>query len=95
MESDVAIPAMYQSPNALDSVLHYPMYYALVDAFAIPGKQNISALVDFMAQSKAAFQDTTVLGNFIENQDNPRWANISVDPVSLKNAMVFNWMTDG
>lgn len=28
-------------------------------------------------------QDTTVLGNFLENQDVPRWHNISVDPQSL------------
>ena len=36
-----------------------------------------------------------MLGNFLEDQDLPRWANISVDIQSLWNAMVFNWMTDG
>ena len=29
--------AIYQGPQALDSVLNYPMYPALVSAFAIPG----------------------------------------------------------
>ena len=28
-------------------------------------------------------QDITVLGNFLENQDLPRWHNQSVDPQSL------------
>jgi len=46
-------------------------------------------------QSQALFEDTTVLVNFLENQDVPRWHNISVDPQSLYNAMVFNFMSDG
>ena len=40
-------------------------------------------------------QDPGVLGNFLENQDLPRWHNVSVDPQSLWNAMVFNFMSDG
>lgn len=47
---------MYQGPQALDSILHYPMYTALVAAFAIPGPQNMSALADTMAQSKTLFK---------------------------------------
>lgn len=47
---------MFQGPNALDSVLNYPMYGALVDAFTIPGKQNMSALTDMIAQSKQKFK---------------------------------------
>lgn len=74
------------------------MYDALVEAFTIPGQLNTSAVADVMARSKASFkvrlyyskytsfdrqQDTGLLGNFIENQDIPRWSNISVDPQSL------------
>ena len=40
-------------------------------------------------------QDPTLLGNFLEDQDVPRWANISVDPQSMWNAMVFSFMSDG
>lgn len=93
--SDVNEAASLQGPDALDSVLHYPMYNALVEAFTIPGPLNTSAVSDMMAQSKASFKDTGLLGNFIENQDIPRWHNISVDPQSLYNAMVFNFMSDG
>ncbi|KIJ17255.1 alpha-amylase [Paxillus involutus ATCC 200175] len=93
--SDIDEAALYQGPNALDSILQYPMYGALVDTFTIPGKQNISALTDMIAQSKQKFTDPRLLGNFIENQDIPRWHNLSVDPQSLYNAMVFNFMSDG
>ncbi|KAI0085427.1 alpha-amylase [Irpex rosettiformis] len=92
---DIDFAASYQGPQALDSILNYPMYNALVDAFAIPGKQNISALVDTIAESKQKFKEPAVLGNFLENQDLSRWKNISVDPQSLWNAMTFNFMSDG
>ncbi|KAF8136155.1 glycoside hydrolase superfamily [Boletus edulis] len=93
--TDIDDVAAFQGPDALDSVLNYPMYGAIVNAFTIPGPQNITALTDMIAQSKQKYEDCGLLGNFIENQDNPRWHNISVDPQSLYNAMVFNFMSDG
>lgn len=104
--------SQYQGPDALDSILNYPTYNALVSAFAIPGPQNMSALMDKISQSQKMFkvskvpqilsrrsttfsQDTTLLGNFLEDQDVPRWGNLSVDPQSLYNAMVYSWMADG
>ena len=79
------------------------MYNALVQAFQIPGPNNVSAVADAMAQSKEKFtvraefqltfaymlnegceiKDVGLLGNFLENQDLPRWGNISTDPQSL------------
>lgn len=47
--------AMYQGPQALDSVLNYPMYSALLSGFSIPGPLNISAIVDVFQQSKVKF----------------------------------------
>ncbi|KAG2360827.1 glycoside hydrolase family 13 protein [Suillus spraguei] len=93
--SDIDDAPLYQGPNALDSILNYPMYTALLNAFTIPGPQNASAVTDMIAQEATKFKDPTLLGNFIENQDIPRWANLSVDPQSLYNVMVFNFMTDG
>ncbi|KAG1759096.1 glycoside hydrolase family 13 protein [Suillus occidentalis] len=93
--SDIDAAAVYQGPNALDSILNYPMYTALLNAFTIPGQQNTSAVADMIAQEAAKFKDPTLLGNFIENQDIARWANLSSDPQTLYNAMVFNFMTDG
>ncbi|KAF7359395.1 Not1-domain-containing protein [Mycena sanguinolenta] len=91
----VANVADYQGSDALDSVLNYPLYYALVSAFTIPGPQNMSALIDNLNQSRAGYTDTTVLGNFLENQDVPRWHNLSVDPQSTYNAMTFTFLAEG
>lgn len=87
--------AMYQGPGALDSVLNFPLYSALVSAFSIPGPQNVSALVDVFEQSKTKFKDVGLLGNFLENQDLPRWHNLTVDRQALYNAMTFTFMSDG
>lgn len=79
------------------------MYDALTKAFTIPGPQNMSAVVDTLANERVKFkvrfgpsshavcpaslffaiQDLGLLGNFLENQDLPRWRNLSVDPQSL------------
>ncbi|KAK7023885.1 Not1-domain-containing protein [Favolaschia claudopus] len=91
----VANVADWQGPDALDSVLNYPLYNALLAAFALPGPQNMSALMDYIEQSKKTFKDTTVLGNFLENQDVARWHNLSVDPQSLYNAMTYTFLSDG
>jgi alpha-amylase len=93
--NDIAQAASYTGPGGMDSVLNYPMYNALVEAFALPGPRNVSAVQDVMEQNKKMYKDTTVLGNFLENQDNARWANRSSDPQSLYNAMTFTFMSDG
>ncbi|EAU88378.2 alpha-amylase [Coprinopsis cinerea okayama7 len=73
--------AQWQGP--LDSVLNFPMYSAIRDAYVIPGPANVTGL------------DLTLVGNFLENHDVPRWHNLSVDPQSLYNAMAWNFMTEG
>ncbi|KAJ3482123.1 hypothetical protein NLI96_g7190 [Meripilus lineatus] len=93
--SDIDQAASYQADNELDSILNYPMYGALVEAFAIPGNLNTSAVSSLMEIYPNKFKDPGLLGNFLENQDLPRWGNLSVDPQSLWNAMVFNFMSDG
>ncbi|TCD68229.1 hypothetical protein EIP91_011298 [Steccherinum ochraceum] len=93
--SDIDEAASYQSDTELDSILNYPMYTALMDAFAIPGELNTSSITDTLDAYKTKFKDPGLLGNFLENQDLPRWANVSVDPQSMYNAMVFNFMSDG
>lgn len=53
---DCSSAALYQGPNALDSILNYPMYTALLNAFTIPGQQNTSAVADMIAQEAAKFK---------------------------------------
>ena len=73
--------ARWQGP--LDSILNFPLRQGILDAFSIPGPQNISALATAMQANWDSFSDVGLLGNFLENQDVPRWANLSVDPQSL------------
>ena len=79
--------AAWQGPQALDSVLNFPLYNALKAAFAIPGPFNgandVSVLVQTVTDSKKMFKDVRLLGNFLENHDVPRWHNMSVDPQSM------------
>ncbi|OJT14173.1 Alpha-amylase 1 [Trametes pubescens] len=94
-DADAGEALQWQGKQALDAILNYPMYNALVQAFTIPGPQNMSAVTDMIAQIKQKSSDPTLLGNFLEDQDVPRWASLSVDPQSLWNAMIFNFMSDG
>lgn len=48
--------SQFQGPDALDSILNYPTYNALVSAFAIPGAQNMSALTEKITQSQKSFK---------------------------------------
>ncbi|KAF4614639.1 hypothetical protein D9613_002835 [Agrocybe pediades] len=92
---DIDPIAHYQGPQALDSVLNFPLYTALLSGFSIPGPQNMSAVVQVFEDSKTKFKDVGLLGNFLENQDVSRWHNLTVDPQSMYNAMTFTFMSDG
>lgn len=94
-DTDIGWAAQFQGPGTLDAILNYPMYFSLVQAFAIPGPANITAVSSTFNAMKQKFTDLTLLGNFLENHDNPRWSNISTDPQSMFNAMVWNFMSDG
>jgi alpha-amylase len=80
---DLNLASQYQGSGTLDSILNYPIYDALVEAFQIPGPANTSGLALVHDAMKSSLSDVTVLGNFLENQDLPRWHNFSTDPQSL------------
>ncbi|KAH7341568.1 alpha-amylase [Rhizoctonia solani] len=90
---DIQLGASYQGP--LDSILNFPLYYGLVEAFGNPQATNMSALVSIISESQRTFGDTGLLGNFLENHDVPRWSGKYQDPQSLYNALAFSFMYDG
>ncbi|CAE6409846.1 unnamed protein product, partial [Rhizoctonia solani] len=90
---DIKLGASYQGP--LDSILNFPLYYGLVQAFGDPKAANMSALVSVISDSQHTFKDTGLLGNFLENHDVPRWFGQHKDPQSLYNALAFSFMYDG
>ncbi|QRV74917.1 alpha-amylase [Ceratobasidium sp. AG-Ba] len=90
---DIQTSASYQ--GALHSVLNFPLYYAIVSAFSDPNATNMTELNAVIAKSQNAYKDTGLLGNFLENQDVPRWSGQSTDPQCLYNALAFSFMYDG
>ncbi|CAE6460999.1 unnamed protein product [Rhizoctonia solani] len=78
---DIQLGASYQGP--LESILNFPLYYGLVQAFGNPKATNMSALVSIISESQRTFGDTGLLGNFLENHDVPRWSGKYQDPQSL------------
>jgi len=84
---DIALASQYQGPGTLDSILNFPVYNALVEAFKIPGNASTAELARVHDAMKSNFGDVTVLGNFLENQDIPRWHSLSPDPQSLQCAL--------
>ncbi|KAL7421747.1 hypothetical protein Q5752_003518 [Cryptotrichosporon argae] len=92
--SDIGYGASFQTDKVMDSILGYPLYYGIVDGFGTPGG-NMSGFVEIANQVLTEFPDPSVLGNFIENHDLPRWRNATADPQLAYNAMCAQFMFDG
>ncbi|CAD6578592.1 MAG: hypothetical protein TREMPRED_002226 [Tremellales sp. Tagirdzhanova-0007] len=92
--SDIGFASSFQTQKYMDAVLGYPLYYGIVNGFGTP-MGNMSAFTDVANQVLTAFPDPSVLGNFIENHDLPRWRNATVDPQLGYNALVAQFIFDG
>lgn len=72
--------------GAEDATLNYPMYYKLKNAFQ--SRQSMRNIHDGVQQN-LVFRDTSVLGNFLDNHDNPRFLSVNGDTTVLKNALTY------
>lgn len=73
--------------GAEDATLNYPMYWKLRAAFQEHGSMhNIHGGV---VQNSAVFKDVSVLGNFLDNHDNPRFLSKNSDHITLMNALAY------
>ncbi len=77
--------AGYQGPE--DATLNYPMYYQLRAAFQ--EHQSMKNIHSGVTQNQNAFKDVSVLGNFLDNHDNPRFLSKNGDHTALKNALAY------
>ncbi|KAI5919518.1 glycoside hydrolase family 13 protein [Camillea tinctor] len=79
--------------NYISGLLNYPAYYWITRAF-----QSTSAtttdLVNGINTMKGTME-TTVLGNFLENHDQARFASLTTDKALAKNAIAFTMLMDG
>ncbi|KAJ5772754.1 hypothetical protein N7457_007650 [Penicillium paradoxum] len=80
--------------NYLDGVLNYPIYYPLLSAFK-SSSGSINNLYNMINTVASSCADSTLLGNFIENHDNPRFASYTKDLSQAKNVISFLFLSDG
>ncbi|GAB7352422.1 hypothetical protein MBLNU459_g2841t2 [Dothideomycetes sp. NU459] len=76
------------------NVLNYPAYYWITQAFESTSG-SISNLVNGINEMKSDCSDTTLLGSFLENHDNPRFPSYTSDISLAKNAIGFAMLADG
>ncbi|XP_065907858.1 uncharacterized protein [Dysidea avara] len=88
---DVDYVAGYQ--GSLDALLNYPMYYKLQTAFQ--KQQSMRAIHDGVTSERSKFPDVSILGNFIDNHDNPRFLNGNSQYTLLYNALAYIIFAEG
>ncbi|KAK0236687.1 GH13 alpha-amylase precursor [Armillaria nabsnona] len=90
---DVAYVIEYT--HVIDSVIDYPAWFPLHYGFkSIQG--NLSALVDVATAAQKSYkQGLFMTGFFLENHDVPRLQSVTDDLSLVKNAITWNFVTDG
>lgn len=78
----------------MSGVLNYPAYYWITQAFESTSG-SISNLVNGINQMKSTCSDTSLLGSFLENHDNPRFPSLTSDVSLAQNAIAFAMLQDG
>ncbi|RDW82548.1 glycoside hydrolase family 13 protein [Coleophoma cylindrospora] len=80
--------------NALNSVLNYPNWYYIVSILGNSSNAMGGLEYEFGIVAQDCY-DSTLLGTFSENHDVARFASVSDDLSRQKNALAFNFMSDG
>lgn len=75
-------------------MLNYPAYYWVTQAFESTSG-SISNLYNGINTMKSDCADTTLLGSFLENHDNPRFPSYTEDYSLCKNAVGYIMLADG
>ena len=71
----------------LDATLNYPLYYALRDIFG--SRQSMYNFRNHYSNMDKFFKNQDILGNFVDNHDNPRYLNQYSDGRTYKAALAF------
>ena len=87
---DVVCPYQEHMPGAMN----YPAYFWIKRAFQSTSG-TMAELANGVNWMKGACADTTLLGSFIENHDNPRFPSFTSDQVLTKNAIAYAMLADG
>ena len=76
--------ASYQGP--LSALFNYPMNYKLISTFK--ERQSMYEIRNGVEQN-LVFPDASILGNFLDNHDNPRFLSGNGDTTLLKNGLAY------
>ncbi|ESZ94176.1 alpha-amylase [Sclerotinia borealis F-4128] len=80
--------------DALSSVLNYPAWYYITSILS--NSTNGMGSLDYQFdQTQQNCYDTTLLGTFSENHDVARFGSYTSDEAQRKNALTFDFFTDG
>jgi len=91
LNMDLNYLAGYQ--GAVDGVLNYALYSALRHTFQDGGSMN--SIQQYYDEAYATWPDITVLGNFINNHDNPRYLSSNGEIQGFKAALAFSMSSVG
>lgn len=89
-DGDAGFTCNYQ--NMTGGLENYPVYYQILAAFTAG---EMSELVSMISSVREACPSPRYMANFIENQDNERFASYTDDMALAKNALAFTILADG
>ncbi|CAG8443564.1 12762_t:CDS:2 [Funneliformis caledonium] len=78
----------------MDSTLGYPLFQKLQPLYTNPGA-NMYEMRNAINDNRRFFKDTSILGNFLDGHDQPRFNHITQDKVLFRNALTFVMLMDG
>ncbi|EFC43633.1 predicted protein [Naegleria gruberi] len=79
--------------NILGATLHYPMYFVLKSIFSQGG--SMYQIRNTINSARSLVKDTSLLGVFIDNHDNPRFLNYESDYKLYQNALTYVLTSEG
>ncbi|KAI9645162.1 hypothetical protein NHQ30_005896 [Ciborinia camelliae] len=89
-DGDPSFTCNYQQYT--EGLENYPVYYTTITAFTAGDMAGLVSMIKMMQDKCTAPQ---YLANFIENQDQPRFASYNNDEALAANAMAFTILADG
>ncbi|KAK5687279.1 hypothetical protein LTS10_001417 [Elasticomyces elasticus] len=78
----------------LAGVMNYPTYFPLVNAFK-SASGSMSDLANMINAVKGDCSDTSLIGSFSENHDQPRFASLTGDMALAQNVISYTMLADG
>jgi len=90
---DYDIPYLASYQGSVDSLLNFPFYSTMRYVFEKHG--SMSTFEGYYGGATATWKDITVLGNFVDNHDIPRFLDNNPDVAGFKSALGFSMCSVG